>query len=67
MKRFDFLLLLGAKLRSQPPDRAHRQQARQAVLRCFDAQAHAQAWTDLIRSTAERVRGLTQIKGCGLI
>lgn len=52
---------------SQPPDSAHRQQARQAVLRCFDAQAHAQAWTDLIRSTAERVRGLTQIKGCGLI
>jgi glycosyltransferase involved in cell wall biosynthesis len=52
---------------SQPPDSAHRQQARQAVLRCFDAQAHAQAWTDLIRSTAERGRGLTQIKGCGLI
>jgi hypothetical protein len=22
LKRFDFLLLLGAKLRSQPPDRA---------------------------------------------
>ena len=52
---------------SQPPDSARRQQAREAVLRCFDAQAHAQAWTDLIRSTAERVRGLTQIKGCGLI
>ena len=37
-----------------------------AVLRCFDAQAHAQAWTNLIRSTAERGRGLTQIKGCEL-